>query len=847
MNYLKKICLNGIWNMSQRGQEKVFSAKLPGTNYEALIESGALPDVFFGMNEKDAKWVGERDWQFSRTFYADAELLSKDYIFLKISGVDTLADIFINENSVAHTENAHADYCFDIKSLLIEGENSIRIYICSPINFVKRRQKEERFPHSMMGISGFMHMRKPAYQFGWDWGPILPPSGVSGDIFIEGFSRAYIEEVEITQQHSDCVTLKVVTDIQCLNYKGLKLLLKVSDSEGNIVCQERVPINELRTIAEIEIEEPQLWMPNGYNNKKIQPLYTVEVSILHLDSAIDTKEYAVGLRTIELDIQPDEYGNQFAFIVNGVRIFAKGGNWIPSDSFISQTSDEKLDYLIKSCSDANMNMIRVWGGGYYESDKFYELCDKYGILVWQDFAFACQPYPLFDEDYVENVKTEVFSNIKRLRHRASLALWCGNNEIEALSFAWRTNSKYVSGMEKFFYHTLPEWVEKLDKQTPYWYGSPSGGAFLKDINSDNRGDTHLWHVWHGLMPFTYYKKRFTRFCSEFGFESLPSFDTIKTFAEPKDFSLFSEVMLWHQKCRSGNSKMMYYMVDNYCIPEKFFELIYISQLVQAESIRHAVEHWRRNGGRCNGALYWQINDCWPVLSWSSMDYQGGWKALQYFAKRFFAPLAVSVDNDKNQISVFAVNETDTDFKGKLKWRLLGFDNETLADGGAEIIAESCGKAKITAKIPQMLFNKRKNSSYIVAELVDNEGNIVSSNTHYFVKTRQLKLQNANISVVAEKTENGHKLTLSSNTLAKNVMLSIEGMTQPFSDNFFDLSKDVKKEVFCNYDGEDIKSRLTIVCYNNVTPKYARIREKMIKFIIAAKPINIASWVAYKFA
>lgn len=841
-----KLDLSGIWNMSQKGEEQVFDATLPGTNYEALMKNGVIPDVFYGTNENSVRWVGEKDWQFCRYFFVAAELLSNDYIFLKMSGIDTLADIFINEIFVAHTENAHTDYCFDIKSLLKEGENSIRIYICSPINFVNMRQKVEKLPFNLMGISGFMHMRKPAYHFGWDWGPILPPSGITGDIAIEGFLKAYIEDVEIIQQHSNGIMLKVVTDIQCLNYKGLKLFLKLSDPDNNIVYQEKVPINELRTIAEIEIDEPHLWFPNGYSGKKAQPLYTVEVSILHLDNPVDTKQYSIGLRTITLDTNPDEYGSQFAFIVNGVRIFAKGGNWIPSDSFIPQNSGEKLEYLIKSCADANMNMIRVWGGGYYESDNFYELCDKYGILVWQDFAFACQPYPLFDEDYVKNVKTEVVSNIKRLRHRACLALWCGNNEIESMTFSWITNKKYVNSTEKFFYHTLPEWIARNDSQTPYWYSSPSGGTFLKDINADNRGDTHLWHVWHGLMPFSYYKKRFTRFCSEFGFESMPSFDTIKTFAEEKDFSLFSEVMLSHQKCRSGNAKIMYYMVDNYCIPDKFFDLIYISQLVQAESIRHAVEHWRRNGGRCNGALYWQINDCWPVLSWASIDYQGGWKALQYFAKRFFAPLAVSVDNDKNRISVFTVNETNRDFEGRLKWRLVGFDNKTLAEGQSEIIAASGGKAQISAEIPAELFRKRKKDSFIVAELADKHGNSVASNTHFFVKTRLLKLQTAEISVISEKVEDGIKLTLSSNTLAKNVMLSIEGMSQPFSDNFFDLPKGENKEVFCRYDGDDIGKRLNIICYNNVASKYSRFREKMIKFKIAVKPINIASRILYKF-
>ncbi|MDD4316333.1 MAG: glycoside hydrolase family 2 protein [Clostridia bacterium] len=839
--------LGGTWNMRQKGEEKVFPAKLPGTNYEALIANSIIPDVFFGTNEKDVKWVGEKDWEFSRQFDVDASLMAMDFIFLKISGVDTLADISINGQLVAHTENAHTAYCFDIKKLVKVGENSISIYICSPINYVNMAQKSERFPYSLMGISGFQHMRKPAYHFGWDWGPILPPSGITGAIMIESFSKAYIEDVEILQRHEGGkVTLEVAANIQCLNYKGLKLLLQVADAGQNIVYREKIPISSLTTVTNVEIEKPELWFPNGFKDRQTQPLYTVEVSILHLDSAIDTKQYSIGLRTITLDTSSDEYGSQFAFFVNGIRFFAKGGNWIPSDSFVTRISPEKLEYLIKSCAEANMNMIRVWGGGYYESDMFYELCDRFGIMVWQDFAFACQPYPLFDTDYVENVKSEVVSNVKRLRHHASLALWCGNNEIESMTFSWKFNKKYVNSTEEFFYRVLPECLAKHDKQTAYWYGSPSGGEFLKDINSDSCGDTHLWHVWHGLMPFNYYKKRFTRFCSEFGFESMPSFDAIKTFAAEKDFSLFSDVMLSHQKCRSGNSKIMYYMVDNYCIPDKFFDLIYISQLVQAESIRHAVEHWRRHAGRCNGALYWQINDCWPVLSWSSIDYEDNWKALQYFAKRFFAPVAVSVDNEKNKVAVFAVNDSDKAFVARINWRLCSFDGTTLEEGGQDVAVESNSRAVVNAELPISLYNKQKRQSFLSAELASESGEILSQCKHYFVKTRRLKLKKADIAVDLAPAENGYKITLSSNTLVKNIMLYIEGMRAPFSDNFFDLAKGESKEIFFCADGDNVKERLTLTPYNNVVARYSRPHEKLIKFKIAAKPINFVSRILYKF-
>ena len=409
------------------------------------------------------------------------------------------------------------------------------------------------------------------------------------------------------------------------------------------------------------IAKPELWWPNGYGK---QPLYEVEV-ILHRDGAsdsapLDRRTYQVGLRTIELRQQEDEWGRSFVFVVNGVPVFAKGSNWIPADSFPTRITDDLLEELIRSAADTHQNMLRVWGGGFYEEERFYDLCDRYGILVWQEFIFSCSIYPLDDPEFLDNVHVEAVENVRRLRHRASLALWCGNNEMEWGWVDWGWDVPELQDLkaayDQFFHHTLPEWCVTEDPDHSYWPSSPSSDTPFEDPNGQRQGDAHYWDVWHGRKPFTAYRGQYPRFMSEFGFQALPPLATIRTYADEADWNMTSYIMEQHQKNASGNGLMVGQMLDTFRLPKDFESLVYLSLVLQAEGIRYGVEHWRRHMDRVAGTLYWQLNDCWPVASWSSLDYFGRWKALHYAARRFYAPVMLSIEDNPPEQALHVTSE-----------------------------------------------------------------------------------------------------------------------------------------------------------------------------------------------
>ena len=498
-------------------------------------------------------------------------------------------------------------------------------------------------------------------------------------------------------------------------------------------------------------------------------------------------------------------------------------------------------------------MIRIWGGGYYASDELADMCDRKGILLWQDFGFACLIYPFYDENYLNNVREEVVYNVERLREHPSLALWCGNNELEAMSVNWIARKSDMKWNEQFFYHILPRWVEELDGATPYIPGSPCGNAFLKNVQSDNIGDTHLWAVWHGLQPLTYYRRRNTRFCSEFGFESIPDPKTVATFAGPQDLSLSSEVFKAHQKCASGNKKMVYYIASRFRLPDKFADYIYLSQVCQSECVSDAVEHWRRNRGRCNGALYWQLNDCWPVCSWAGIDYEGRLKCLHYRAKHFFAPLSASVYYDKKGIRVWALNDTrrarsltarievvKMDGTGKLYEKEMSFVAEPLS--GAEVafvpFAEVARcKRQVRACAARVLF-------------LDENGGEVSRRTLVFGNENKLKLPLADVKVAADVKDGTVELTLTADKFTRFAGLFSPLAEGPFSDNFFDLmpgeSKTVTVAVSSDVGAENFVASLDIRQAAAIAPAMPRIAEQMKRAAIFLEPVNFFSYLYYRF-
>ena len=678
---MKTQSLAGDWQFRQAGAADWSSATVPGGVHTDLLALGCIPDPFVGDNERRVQWVAEADWEYRLRFTAEPGLAAQPQVRLVCDGLDTLATVSLNGQPVGQADNMYRRYSWDVGPLLGDGENELLIVFASPVQYVTAKQAQRPLPGVSQAIPGGPHLRKAPCQFGWDWGPQLPPIGIWQDIRLEGAVAARLDDVHLRQRHDDGVTLAADVTAERWTDEALTARLHVVAPDGRQWTAEKA-LHEQSATVNLLIDRPELWWPNGYG---AQPLYRVAVSLWLGDAEVDRREYQVGLRTVELRQEEDQWGRSFEFVVNDVPIFAKGANWIPADSFPTRLTDEALEGLIRAAAETHHNMLRVWGGGFYEEERFYDLCDRYGILVWQDFIFSCSIYPLDEAAFLENVRAEVVENVRRLRHRASLALWCGNNEMEWGWVDWGWSSQAaLDGLkvayDRFFHHTLAGWCAAADPDTAYWPSSPSSDTPFDTPNGQRQGDAHYWDVWHGRKPFTAYRAQYPRFMSEFGFQALPPLATIRTYAGEADWNMTSYVMEQHQKNASGNSLMVGQMLDTFRLPRDFDSLVYLSMVLQAEGIRYGVEHWRRHRDRVAGTLYWQLNDCWPVASWSSLDYFGRWKALHYAARRFYAPLLLSIEDDPPRQSVYVTNDRREAWAGRVRWALETLDGATLAAG-----------------------------------------------------------------------------------------------------------------------------------------------------------------------
>jgi beta-mannosidase len=848
---MQKLDLAGKWKLQEAGSSASMDGALPGCNYLDLMANGRIPDPFWGTNEAQAKEIAEKDFEYSRQFEAPPGLLEQDQVELVIAGLDTLATIWLNENQIAETDNAYRTFRFPVKDLLKAGENSLRMLFKGTRPYLRKMQDQESLPSMDFGVKGVYHLRKPACHFGWDWGPNLPPAGISGSIGLEAYRLARLGEVRLKQAHSaGQVTLHVqvaLDTVQEGRASGLSAVCRVTAPDGR-VFESSLSLAGQSAQGSLQIEGPQLWWSNGLGE---QPLYSVRVALIEGGQVLDAWEKKIGLRTIRLDTSPDRWGRNFQFQVNGVPVFAKGADWIPSDSFVTRTSAQDLEFYIRSAKEANMNMLRVWGGGYYESDRFYDLCDQYGILVWQDFGFACNPYPFYNQAFRESVKQEVFDNVQRLRHHASLALWCGNNEVEIMSFLWRKNKKLVQSMNTFFHTTLAEWVAQADETTPYWPGSPSSGIPNGKPNDVNRGDTHLWQVWHGMLPIEAFRKWPTRFCSEFGMESLPSMHTIRTFTDEPDIDIFHPVMLAHQKSGGGNQKMLFYLLSKYRNPGSLEDFIYLSQLIQSETVRCATEQWRRQTGRCNGALYWQYNDCWPVASWAGIDYGKQFKAVQYRARQFNQMVCISADLYRDRADLYVINDHPSAFAGTIHWEIADFHGKTITSG--EVVAEvGANKAEkiLSLKFQAILGGSRKSEVALVLSLLAN-GEPISRQTCLLVPDKEAALQKPSIRTELRVEGDSATLSLHSDVFARFVQVEIEGVHTPLSDNYFDIeggkSHTIRFAVPENMDATALERAIHIRSLIDVRPRGSRLHDRYLRLAMWLNKQNLLTWFFMKFA
>ncbi|MBQ4264178.1 MAG: glycoside hydrolase family 2 protein [Clostridia bacterium] len=783
---MERISLNGAWQMRACDDSTWIPAQVPGSVYANLLSAGKMDDPFWRDNELDACRRMEKDYVYRRSFtLSEADLQACDLV-LRCEGLDTLAEISLNGSIVGSADNMHRIWEYSILEHVHAGENELSVRFASPIRFIYDANEKLFTDGSTDCMSGFPQLRKAHCMFGWDWGPRLPDAGIWRDISILKLDEARIEDIRIHQEHDGTrVRLDFIPNIKHVKGTPNYALHKT------VICPDGRRLSTLQD--SIVIDTPELWWPNGYGS---QPLYTVEVELICGGRVLDTWTRRIGLRTLTVRNEPDQWGESFEFVVNGVAIFAMGGDYIPEDNLLARVTPERTRRLIEDCALAHHNSIRVWGGGYYPDDWFYDACDELGLIVWQDFMFACGVYELTPA-FSKNITAEFVDNIRRLRHHASLGLWCGNNELEWQygNNDYRISPKQRADYIRLFETLIPSVLEREDPDTFFWPASPSSGGSFDEPNAPNRGDVHYWEVWHSDKPFTAYREHLFRFASEFGFQSFPCLKTVESFTEPKDRNVFSYVMEKHQRNQSANGKIMNYLAQNFRYPNSFDGVLYASQLLQAEAIRYGVEHWRRNRGRCMGAIYWQVNDCWPVASWSSIDYFGRWKALHYASKRFFAPLLISCEEEgtltqnMNVNAEFPVtrktarlniaNETTADVQGTVRWALRTPDAAIVLSGSQDVTVP----ALTSLWLERMDFSAYTLRGHYLSYEFAVSGRVVSSGTVLFCAPKHFEFEDPQLRVARE----GDCLRVSAAAYARGVEIICHDGDVLLDDNYFDMN------------------------------------------------------------
>ncbi len=790
--------------MKRLSDGEVYPVRVPGSVLLTLQENNVIPDLFVNDNEKYGLEVMEEEFEFESVFDCDSAVFQAVRKELVFEGIDTLADVYLNDILILKAENMHRTYRVDVTDCVKEKENRLRIHFYSPLKYIRQAYSECECDGSDDAMEGFVHLRKAHYMFGWDWGPRIPDAGLFRPVTLEGINRARISGVRVHQEHIDGkVDLTLFIDEErTYAFKDdggcdISYDVALTDPEGTTVFSGSYTHGDC-----IRVDEPRLWWPNGLGEQNLYGLQITQ-SVCGVTTDVVTKR--IGLRTLTVTRKKDEWGESFSHCVNGVDVFAMGADYIPEDNLLGRMNENRTRKLLEDCRAVGFNSIRVWGGGFFPGDDFYDICDELGLMVWQDLMFACGVYNL-TEEFEENIHAEIRDNLKRIAHHACLALICGNNEMEMFvkGGLWVKTHRQRADYIKMYEYIFPKWVSEYAPDVVYWPSSPSSGGSFDEPNDENRGDVHYWSVWHDNKPFTEYRKHFFRYLSEFGFQSLPSVKTLETvITEKEDFNLFSYNMEKHQRNRSANSKIMQYMQATFKYPTDFETLIYASQLLSGEAIKYGVEHFRRNRGRCMGTLYWQLNDCWPVISWASIDYCGRWKALHYFAKRFFAPVLLSCEETSTVSEGIEVNSEKTAFTPAIK---LNVSNESMLDRKLEIewelrdasgreIALSNGKVQTKGRFeaevkalsavwfPEVHLPGIDIYSDYVSYRAKEKGDTFSQGSVMFVPPKYFGFEDPHLSVTAVSD---NKLKVSADSFAKNIEIINEDDDLVLSDNFFDM-------------------------------------------------------------
>ncbi|MBY0160659.1 glycoside hydrolase family 2 protein [Paenibacillus lautus] len=806
-DWLFKACDEGEW----------LTAQVPGCVHTDLFRSGKIPDPFYGTHEHDLQWIDKKDWEYETVFSISEELGAESRLELVFDGLDTYADVYVNGELTLTADNMFRRWRVDIKERIVSGDNRISVRFRSPI--LEDLPKLERLGYTLpaandQSVLGGLEdkkvsvfARKAPYHYGWDWGPRFVTSGIWRPCRIEAWSGARISDLYIRQDEisPESAQLTAIVTIESVEALDAELTLT---SEG-LHWDTEMSLNPGTQIIElpVSITNPKLWWSRGLGEPN---LYTFHASLKQKESIVASASVRTGLRSVKLIRDADETGTSFYFELNGIPVYAKGANHIPNDSFLPEVSDERYRHEISSAAEANMNMLRVWGGGIYEADIFYELCDEYGLMVWQDFMFACSMYP-GDKLFLANVQQEAEDNLTRLRNHPSIVLWCGNNEIdlawahynENAGWGWKRQysaelrEKIWADYEAIFHKILPEAVARFAPVAEYWPSSPLVSLSRDENQHANprrtSGDIHYWGVWHNKEPFDNYNVYVGRFMSEYGFQSFPEPKTVKTYADEESMTLESNIMLAHQKHGSGNQLIKSYMDMYTKEPRDFESFLYMSQLQQAEAMKTAIEAHRSRKPYCMGTLYWQMNDCWPVASWSGIDYFGRWKALHYLVKRSFRDVSLVITQKGDTVSVHLISDVSLPFQGTLHLRLFNFTGDKLQEFSLPVQAEAQASVILyQSSSVELLGNHDPAAVVLLAELVQ-AGATTDSKEHYFVRDKDLKLCAPTVTVTEVPGKGGTTFNVACNSFARQVWLSTE-TEGIFSDNFFDLIPGLPKMV-----------------------------------------------------
>lgn len=806
-----QVCtLHSDWTFCQVGDTLWSDAKVPGTIHQDLINHNRIPNPFYGMNEEAVQWVENEDWMYRTSFVVTEEQLNRDAAVLELDGLDTYTDVFLNGALILRSDNMFVGHKVPVKSVLRKGENRLLIRFRSAVKEALPQWETNGFDypadndHSSKRVS--IYTRKAPYSYGWDWGIRLVTCGIWRPVRLVFSDVARIEDYYVRQASVSASKADVDNRLEITNVTSqpVSALLKVAyhytaNDTKEVQKQIELRPGENTVSLPVMIDNPHLWMPNGWGEPSLYK-FTASVSVDGVEVA--SQERQVGLRSIRVVMEDDEHGKSFYFEVNGHPMFAKGANFIPDDALLPNVTPERYKRILEDVKAANMNMLRVWGGGIYEDDKFYDEADRNGILIWQDFLFACTTYP-HDPLFLKRVEAEAEYNIKRLRGHASLAMWCGNNEIYEGVRYWGWKNKYTAeafaemnrGYDVLFRQLLPDMVKRFDSDRFYMHGSPYEANWGRP-ESWKIADSHNWGTWYGRKPFESFDSEIPRFMSEYGFQAFPEMKTIRTFAEEKDFELESPVMNAHQKATIGNALIKQTMGLYYKVPVKFEDLVYVGLVLQGHGMRHGIEAHRRNRPYCMGSLFWQLNDSWPVVSWSSIDYYGNWKAMQYQSQRAFAPILINAIKEGDDLCVYLISDELQDRDDvRLTVELMDFDGK------------SHGKwtqnGKLTANTSMLFLKKRVDeflskqdaaTSFLRFTLKAKNGAALADEVFYFAYPKDQKLPEARIETSVKKRGEAIEMTLKTDKLARDIFIEVPVQGVRFSDNFFDLLPGQRKKI-----------------------------------------------------